>query len=49
MLAGGESSARGMIIGGILGIIHDEEVLNGSYIKQLNKNKEIEDLMDKLL
>ncbi|MDF1876112.1 ADP-ribosylglycohydrolase family protein, partial [Sulfurimonas sp. SAG-AH-194-I05] len=39
MLAGGESAARGMLIGGILGIIHFEDSLKCK--EQMNKNKEI--------
>ncbi|PHQ90012.1 MAG: hypothetical protein COB42_05855 [Sulfurimonas sp.] len=46
MLAGGESAARGMLIGGILGIIHAKDV---SYKKQINKNEEIENLLNELL
>ena len=46
MLAGGESAARGMIIGGILGIVHAKDV---SYKKQINKNEEIENLLNELL
>lgn len=49
MLAGGESSARGMIIGAILGIIHSKSVLSGPFLQQINKNKEIEKLVEKLL
>lgn len=49
MLAGGESAARGMIIGGILGIVHHKEILNISFLKQINKHQEIESLVNKLL
>lgn len=49
MLAGGDSSARGMIIGAILAIVHSKEVLEGSFVKQLNKDEEIESLVNKLL
>ena len=49
MLAGGESSARGMIIGGILGILHSKDVLNSNYMKQINKNQDIEKLTEQLL
>ena len=49
MLAGGESSARGMIIGALLGIVHAKEVINSGCIKQINKDQEIEKLIKKLL
>jgi len=49
MLAGGESAARGMLIGGLLGIIHNEDVLNTPSKKQINKNYEIEELLKKII
>lgn len=47
LLAGGESSARAMIIGGLLGILHHKEVLSSSYIKQINKYENIKSLLNK--
>ena len=49
MLAGGESAARGMLIGGLLGIIHNEDVLNTPSKKQINNNYEIEELLKKII
>lgn len=48
VMAGGDSAARGMIIGAILGAIHDEKVLNGVYKERLNKYQEIENLIKEI-
>lgn len=49
MLAGGDSSARGMMIGGILGLIHHEKVLSAKCLNEVNTRNHIESLIDKLL
>ena len=41
-MAGGDSCARGMIVGAILGILHYEKVLNKNYKSQINKSQEID-------
>lgn len=43
MLAGGESAARGMIVGGILGILHPEDSLKSK--GEINKCARIEELI----
>ncbi|MFT5660706.1 MAG: ADP-ribosylglycohydrolase [Sulfurimonas sp.] len=48
LLAGGESSARAMIIGAILGIIHHKSVLQSSIKNQMNESQKIESLIRKL-
>lgn len=50
MLAGGDSAARGMIIGALLGIVHDnKDVLHISCKAQINKNEDIQMYLEKLL
>ena len=49
MLAGGESSARGMIIGGILGIVHAKELLSSPCIQQMNQYEEIKESISHIL
>lgn len=48
LLAGGDSSARAMIIGAILGIIHHKELLDDDFTKQINQMDKIESLVNKL-
>jgi ADP-ribosylglycohydrolase len=45
VLAGGDSCARGMIVGAILGILHYNKILNGTYKNQINRSQEIEDFI----
>jgi ADP-ribosylglycohydrolase len=45
VMAGGDSAARGMIVGAILGALHYEQILQGNYLEKINKSQEIEKLM----
>lgn len=47
LLAGGESAARGIIIGGVLGVLHSEDVLLKK--EQINKYAEIDNLFNKII
>lgn len=47
MLAGGESSARGMIIGALLGSMYTADSL--AVEKQINQNQEIEKLLEEII
>ena len=48
LLAGGESSARAMIIGAILGLLHHKSVLQSNIKNEMNQRKKIESLVNKL-
>jgi len=49
VMAGGDSAARGMIVGAVLGAINYDKVLHGAYINQINKHSEIKNLIKELL
>jgi ADP-ribosylglycohydrolase len=48
VMAGGDSAARGMIVGATLGVINYEQLLYGNYLQQINKHEEIQSLLKKL-
>lgn len=48
VMAGGDSAARGMIIGALLGALHYDKPLNNNYINQMNEHQKIQNFIKKI-